>query len=1134
MNALKDIIQRCHKRHEKPRKQRKTVITPAIYKGLDYHFTVYCAHRHPVRLYDLEQAGISFMPTGRTSAYVRMPQSFGGERFLRPQRMEDWEIPQWHASWGIQIYTGIPSQRDSAQWHDFDFTYELICAAPDAILACIETLVNTVGNPLLTLTQSGGLRFSCRVPHYLHPNTEAARFYIYKDVPSAENMYQRDLYLEILGEAGHSPWDARYEILFGDLLNPPVITKEVLFATIDGLREELHAPAPYGIEHVKPTFQDFIVSTPSLGSHKLDLGKEALLKRGFSYLREEDHFHHWCQQVSENAETDVLLWERDGTVWIRASRSDFGLPREDTPITDVWEDTGILPPIPETGLPVSDKIRAIREGKLSPLAIKRPSPVLQKPEGPEKVYEALEKNIDQIQRVFDRNTRVIGLIAETRARSNYEVESHLLKGGPAAFSAGFSTVNEAVNHFQKRNLPSIARWRNVSFLWDQVKDIPVDERMATPFERGNVCEDPERFLALIDKGANATEVLCPQCPVYTTCQARGYLSQPTTLQRAKTQLFGFNQTFLDPQQLAVSAELLEPIDDTQRLCVVSTRGADGLFLKCGISRERLEEWRVNWQASALGNFTQALLNTLEIESEPDNLVVKRIRTVVQAFQQHEEELVKQMCQVNVRCRVVARQAVDDESGEVLAQFAIAFEGGASVYIPLNDNAAERLMAKGVPIFRLESFALGKDMRIPMPIEEAIGLGILDMGTVEKIQEFPNVHRNPDWTLWHQLKRFFTHYTRDADAPMVWYDNSLWFHVPPTPHPSIQRLLFLSATLTEEDLHKAFPDEDIEMIRIKPTPWVVRNQVFQIRTGVHMRKTLLDYDSTWDVIGLSKIGERFFLGICAEIDRDPNVKHAIITHAQIIKQLGEVAEKENVCVLRKFKDFHNLESALAAAEVIWIVGTPPWESGVMWRHAQITFGNDAEPLSYEAEPEFHHYKDERVQSVYTQAVTDVITDIIGYVGLNRRGDKKVVLVNSLDIPDITDRPETLLFDWEDFEIAGSLDKLAETIAIRQQFETELANLTAESPRTEVERILGCSSRQANRVLNKLRGGNIQRVTFREQILSLLADGEKKRAEITAAIDGHPQAVHKELMRLTKSGEIEKVRWGVYALPKASCV
>ena len=1082
-----------------------------------------------MRLYDLEQAGISFMPTGRTQESVRIPQSFGGERFLRPQRMEDWEGQQWHASWGIQVYTGIPSQRDGAPWHDFDFKYEMIAAAPDAVLVCIETLINAVGNPLLTLTQSGGLRFSCRVPHYLHPNTEEARFYIYKDIPTAENMYQQDLYLEILGEAGHSPWDARHEILLGNLLNPSVITKEVLFAAIDTLREELHAPEPLGTAHVKPILQDFIVSTPSLGSHKLDLAKEALLKRGFSYLREEDNFHHWCQQISENAETDVLLWERDGIVWIRASTSAIELPTQDTPITDVWDDTGILPPIRAMELPVSEKLLAVREGKLSPLAIKRPSPVLQKPEGIQKIYEALEKNVDQIQSVFESDKRIIGLmVSETGARRNYEVESYLLKGGTVAFSANFSTVEEAMAHFQRQNLPSIKRWRRVRFLWDQVKKVPFDERMATPFERGNVCEDPERFLALTGKGVNASEILCPQCPVYTICQERGYLAQPVLLQRAKTQVFGFHQTFLDPQELAMSEELLEPINDTQRLCIVSTWRTDGLFLECGISRDRLEEWRVNWQASALGNFAQALLNTLEIESESGNIVTKRIRTVMQAFQQHEAELVRQMGQVNVKGRVVARGIVDPETKTELAHFTIMFEGGASAYIPLNNNAAEQLMAKRLPVFQLESFELDKDMRIPMPIEQAIQLGILDMETVEKIQDFPSVYRHPDWTLWHQLKRFFAHYTRDADAPIIWYDKSLNFWVPPAPHPSVQRLLFLSATLTEDDLHRAFPDEEIEVIHIPSTPWLEGNQVFQIRTGVHTRKTILDYDSTWDVIGLSKMGERFFLGICAEIDRDPNVKHAIITHHPIIKQLKEVAEKENVCLLTEFKDLYNLESAFEAAEVVWIVGTPPWEPGVMWRRAQIAFGNDEEPLSYEAEPEFQRYKDERVQRIYTQAVTDLITDTVGRVGLNRWGGKKVVLINSLEIPDITDRPETLLFDWEDFEIAGSLDKLAETIATREQFETELGNLTAESPRTEVERILGCSSRQANRMLNKLRGGNIPRVTFREQILSLLADGEKKRSEIIAAIDGHPEAIHKELLRLTKIGEIQKVRWGVYAL------
>ena len=153
---------------------------------------------------------------------------------------------------------------------------------------------------------------------------------------------------------------------------------------------------------------------------------------------------------------------------------------------------------------------------------------------------------------------------------------------------------------------------------------------------------------------------------------------------------------------------------------------------------------------------------------------------------------------------------------------------------------------------------------------------------------------------------------------------------------------------------------------------------------------------------------------------------------------------------------------------------------------------------------------------------------------------MVLLTSWTLPDITDRPETLLFDWEDFQIAGGLDRLAEVIATRQHFETERDNLTAESSRQEVERVLGCSARKANRILKKIRGGNIQRVSLQEQILTFLANGEKKKAEITAAIGSSPQSVGNELKRIVDIGqlvwmavpidEIVRVRRGVYALPK----
>ena len=1129
MNTLKDLIKRCHQRREKQLKQRRTVVTSAPYKGLSYHFTVYCAHKYPVKLYELEESDISFMPIGHAPWNDNGPRDSGGERFLRRQGIEDWLIRHWHKSCGIQVYTGIPSESNGARWHDFNFTYKALCAAPDAVLACIETLTTAVANPLLTMTKSGGIRFSCRIPDYLHPKTEESKQYIYKHTPTTENSYHRDVYLEISGEEGYNRWDARYEILLGNLLDPPIIAKEVLFTVIDALRAELHDPTSFGEERPKSTPKSVPVVSLSLGSHNLDLAKLAFTKRGFSYVQQENDFHYWLPAGSKDDNTQVSLWERDGTVWVGASTSDAGLPMEPTSITDVWDDTGILPPTPTAGFPVSETVLAVREGKLSPLAIKRPSPVLQKLEHTAKVYETLEKTAVQIQRAFDGTARIAGLLAEKGAGKSYAVESYVLNNNVISLSTGFWTAEETAQHFQKRNLPSVARWRNRMYLWKHVKDIPVEVRMATPFQRGNVCEDPERCNTLEEKGGDPSESICPKCPVYAECQEHGYLSQSAALQRAKVQLTGMSQLFLNPRHGGRVAEILGQTDEIERLCIIDEIEAHNLFFECRVRKDVLEEWSATWQGSALGNFAKALLNVLETKGQPYGNAVRRIRTTLQAFEQYKEELITQMCQVNVRGKVVARGFVDAETGKELAHFTIEFEGGTSAYIPLDDNAADGLRTKGLPFFSLDSFVLNAETRVSMQMSQAIELGILDTSTVENIQRFPTVYSNRNWTFWHHLKHFFAYYEWDADAPMMWHNKVLRFWVPPVLPSDVKRLLIMSSNLSEQDLRRTFPSEDIVVTRVKPTAWVAGNTVFQIRTGTYPPDTLLEHYSDWNVVGISKTSQRFFSSILTEIERDSNVKHAIITYTPLTKHLTNVAEKENVCFVRDFKELEKLEAAFEETHVVWVVGTPTWEPGIIWRRTQILFGNDEKPLRYETETDPRRYKDERVQSVYEQNVIAILKGIIGRMGLNRLPNKKVVLVTSMELPDITDRSETLLFDWEDFEVAGGLDKLPEVIARRQRFEMERDNLTAESSRKEVERVLGCSARQANRVLQKIRGGNIPRVLFRDQIYSLLSTGEKTTGELVASIKGHPTSVRNELKRLTDAGEIVKVRWGVYSLP-----
>ena len=1129
MDFLKDAIQRCHQRHRNPLRQRKTIVTPALYKSLPYHFRVYCAWRYPVRLYELEQADISFMPIGFAPQHDHGPRNFGGKRFLKRQGIEDWEAGQWHRSWGIQVYTGAPSERDGAQWHDIDFKYEAICAAPDAVLACVEALVNAVANPLLTLSKSGGLRFSCRVQNYLHPNTDEAKQYIYKHAPTAENPFYRDVYLEIFGDESYSRWDARYEILHGNLVDPPIISKEVLFAPIDILRAALHEPAPPQQEKLNLVLQT-TSAPPSFGSYNLNLAKEALLKRGFSYVQQKDSIYHWTLPDGKINDEHLSLWEQEGTVWIRASMSDAGLPIEATRITDVWDDTGILPSISDAGLPVPDKVLPVREGKLSPLALKRPSPVLHKQEREDKVYATLEESAVQMRHVFNRDARILGLIAEAGSGKSYTAESYVLNGGAISLTAKSLLANKVEQRFQKRDLPSVARRKTRRYLWVQVKEVPIEVRMANPFQRGSVCEDPERCAALENRGGNPSESICPQCPVYAECQERGYLSQFTTLKDAKVQISSPARLFLDPQHSEMVEEILEQVDDTERLCIIDEAEAYTMFLPCDISKSTLEAWRVNWQGNALGNFANALLNALEIKTGFNDNAVGRVRAAMHAFEGQEETLVEQMCQVNIPGKVVTRDFVDAESGKALARFTIEFKDGASAYVPLDAAAADKLMAKRLPVFELDTSELNEDIKIPMSMTQAIELGILDVSSVESIRALPTVYKNANWTFWHQLKRFFAYYTWDADAPMSWTGYNMKFWVPPVLHPSVKRLLFMSSTLSERDLRRAFPDEEIEVSHIKPTAWLPGNRVFQIRTGIYPREAVLNYDTDWDVLGMSETGRRFFLGIQSEIEKDPSVKHAIITSAPVTRHLQNIAAKENVCFVTGFKKVEELDdSPFETAEVIWIVGAPYWTPGIIWKRAQILFGNDEKPLCYDRVVESGIYKDERVQSIYERNTTGLLTQIVGRAGLNRFPNKTVVLLTSSPLPNITDRPETLLFDWEDFEIAGGLDKLAETIAAREHFEIERDNLTAESSREEIEHVLGISKSQANRVLMKLRGGKLQRIPFREQIFSLLSSGEKKTAELIEAIEGHPGSIKNELKRLVDAGEIVKVRRSMYALP-----
>ncbi len=279
------------------------------------------------------------------------------------------------------------------------------------------------------------------------------------------------------------------------------------------------------------------------------------------------------------------------------------------------------------------------------------------------------------------------------------------------------------------------------------------------------------------------------------------------------------------------------------------------------------------------------------------------------------------------------------------------------------------------------------------------LCIFKIENVTDIQNIQTVCTNSNWTVWHQLKRFFEHYTRDEDARVRWDKKVLKFWIPPILHPNVKQLFIKSTTLYEQHLNRAFPDEEVKVAHLELPSWHKENKIFQIQTGIYPREMILDYDRNWDVIGISKIGINFYKGIIGEIEKDENVAHAVITYVAGIKQLSEIVKRDNVHLIKFSDNMDNLDSILEKVQVIWIVGAPEPPQGTIWRQGQIIYGNDDAPLNYEKDKALCLYTDERLQNIDV-----LLRPMLNCNTFNRSKGKTVVLLTGIYLSGISDRTE----------------------------------------------------------------------------------------------------------------------------------
>ena len=282
-------------------------------------------------------------------------------------------------------------------------------------------------------------------------------------------------------------------------------------------------------------------------------------------------------------------------------------------------------------------------------------------------------------------------------------------------------------------------------------------------------------------------------------------------------------------------------------------------------------------------------------------------------------------------------------------------------------------------------------------------------------------------------------------------------MPPVLLPNLKRLVIMGASLNIEHATRTFQidENDIASVFTMPTPYKEGNHVFQIRTGAYPRGSLMepekDEKDNWHWVGLKDAGEKFldYIRSCVEEEKS---QHAIITFKQIVEWQGEEwmsdygldeakdiygTKTQNLRFFGHFGKMEGLSKVFDDVNDLWIMGLPEVDKHVLQHNAKMVFGADDEPLIWDRS-DTREFVDVRVQSIYESIVLALVEQAVGRARLNRFKNKRVYLFTGVRIKSITDRKETLLFDFADCEIATSLSELKEVILKRQAEEqTEIS-------------------------------------------------------------------------------------------------
>ena len=869
-----------------------------------------------------------------------------------------------------------------------------------SFLDTLARLCELTETPLLTITKSGGLRFECRTPGYIHPKTDQRYVATWKN-----HHDHQDLYLEIFGEKGLSRYDARYEIYTGSLLNIPVIDHHALFPILDELQEQIGTPRPEKSKRAPKHKQTTekreqaanAASIKTVGELPEDITWRERKDGSFESVRGD----YPCQVTAHKNSHGAAQYYRQTNGQIDAFCYNCKQP---------W----IVKRADRTS-----RINAIRDGQLSPLAIHRKPVKLTQQERCHALLDTLAKAGERIAAFLRSTARVLAFRADTGTGKNHETETYAINEG--AILVNVPTGDLAIDlenrmhvRLSDAGMPRdyVFRRRGLMFRWNNGEDAH------RRFPHENPCIQAARCDAYRKKGGNMYKTICPNCPVEAECLTEGYRSQPEQAKYARMVITSHPDFHINPVNRDFAKPYLTDHTGELRLIVQDDVATHALFNICEITRQRLQQIRDDWAGELLASFAKELLHLLDVEGTP-----YAIRDYLDTLTQKQKGLLN---------------------------FQLT-------HVRIEGTQADRAKTHFV-----------------ITLDEAVSHGFFSSDSEAEINEMPAVYPK-HWTLLDQLTAFFAHYTRPEDAPIHYHDGTLKFALPPRLHNTVWKAVFMSATLDLDLFKRPFPEAHTE--DLPPTQWELGAKVYQLRTNRNPRATVYQFVDG-EAIGLNDTGETYWRMMINQIANTPDTQHAIITYKQVLEwkrneEASDLTEFDNIVATAHYGNLVGLDTEFQDADTLWILFSPEIPHGnelseneIAWR-AKMFFGDDTAPLNYERDAETGMYRDPRLQKIWENAVIGELIQAIGRARLVRKA-RTVIILTSHFIPGITNRDETQLFDEADWEIAGGLDGLDDTIAKRQEFEARAAALTAEDTIEDFQDVYGCSYEYARQLWHKVGG------------------------------------------------------------------